>query len=145
MKKKNMFYLLATLLVIAGLIGSYGLHYFTRRRMGMARYVLYKNRDWEGLYPMDGIIHGAILVFIFLSLLLLIVYLFNKKGSRVAVFDLGASFIMAGGFVAFSILQDTQTFRAYYFILMAFGFSVLIQMIKTAAVLFLKEDQKKNS
>ncbi len=111
----------------------------------MARYVLYKNRNWESLYPMDGIIRGAVVLFILLSVLLFIVYLFNKKESRIVVFDLAASFIMAGGFAVFSILQDTQSFRAYYFILIAFGFSVLIQMIKTAAVLLLKKDQKKNS
>ncbi len=145
MKKKNVFYLLGTLLVIIGLTGSYLLHYFTKRRMGMARYVLYKNRNWESLYPMDGIIRGAVVLFILLSVLLFIVYLFNKKESRIVVFDLAASFIMAGGFAVFSILQDTQSFRAYYFILIAFGFSVLIQMIKTAAVLLLKKDQKKNS
>lgn len=47
---KKLFYLFVTMLEVFCLAGAYGVHFFTRKRMGMARYVIYKNREWEAAY-----------------------------------------------------------------------------------------------
>ena len=44
MKKMNkVFYIIATILQVLLLVGIYAVNYFTRKKMGMLRYVIYKN------------------------------------------------------------------------------------------------------
>jgi hypothetical protein len=47
MVMKKAAYISVTILEILCLAGAWAIQYFTRRKMGMARYVVYKNRSWE--------------------------------------------------------------------------------------------------
>ena len=58
---KKVAYISATILEILCLAGAWAVQFFTRTKMGMARYVVYKNRGWESRYPMELLAKGAAL------------------------------------------------------------------------------------
>ena len=67
------------LLEAAALAGAYIINYFTNKKMGMARWVIYKNQGWERDYPMDTLKTAVMAVLILLTIL---VFLFFLKGNR---------------------------------------------------------------
>ena len=59
---KKIGYILALVLEIAALAGAYIIHYFTRRKLGMVRYLNFKNMTWERDYPMGPLKTGCVAV-----------------------------------------------------------------------------------
>ena len=55
---KKAAYISATILEVLCLAGAWAVQFFTRTKMGMARYVVYKNRGWESRYPMELLARG---------------------------------------------------------------------------------------
>lgn len=143
--KKNILYLFATLIQILLFIGAFVLNYFTRRRMGMARYVLYKNRNWENTYPVEEIQTAFTAGLIILSILLILFFYKNKKRlSRKALYKTAGVFILSGLWIGFKMLNTTQSIRAYYFILLVLGAAAVIQILKAAVRIMIElRDQKR--
>lgn len=127
----KVFYAIATILQIILLIGVYAVNYFTRRRMGMMRYIIYKNGIFEDTYPIQQLQYLSIIAIIILTILVLIFYLkrkvkISKKLDSTNTVMLVLTFI----YVGFNLLYSTEDFRAFYFMSLMFGVSALIQIIK---------------
>ena len=127
----KVFYAIATILQIILLIGVYAVNYFTRRRMGMMRYIIYKNGIFEDTYPIQQLQYLSIIAIIILTILVLIFYLkrkvkISKKLDSTNTVMLVLTFI----YVGFNLLYSTENFRAFYFMSLMFGVSALIQIIK---------------
>ena len=127
----KVFYAIATILQIILLIGVYTVNYFTRRRMGMMRYIIYKNGIFEDTYPIQQLQYLSIIAIIILTILVLIFYLkrkvkISKKLDSTNTVMLVLTFI----YVGFNLLYSTENFRAFYFMSLMFGVSALIQIIK---------------
>ena len=127
----KVFYAIATILQIILLIGVYTVNYFTRRRMGMMRYIIYKNGIFEDTYPIQQLQYLSIIAIIILTILVLIFYLkrkvkISKKLDSTNTVMLVLTFI----YVGFNLLYSTEDFRAFYFMSLMFGVSALIQIIK---------------
>ena len=76
---KKAAYISVTILEILCLAGAWAVQYFTRRKMGMARYVVYKNRGWEARYPMELLANGAALLMAVLAAALLLYFLRQRR------------------------------------------------------------------
>ena len=130
MKKAG--YILALLLEVAALAGAYIVNYFTRRKMGMARYVIYKNQGWERDYPMELIKNSVMAVLILLTVLVLIAFLKERREvSRLCVVMNLVMIVLTGLYTCYTLISSTETMRAYYFISLLFAIAAAVQVIKT--------------
>ncbi len=68
------FYIIVSILQLLLLIGMYVVNYFTRKKMGMLRFVIYKNSTWESSYPIAQIQYLVIAL-----LVILMIAYFSKK------------------------------------------------------------------
>lgn len=130
MKKAG--YILALLLEIAALTGAYIVNYFTRKKMGMARYVIYKNQGWERDYPMELIKNSVMAALLLLTILVLVFFLKRRrKAARLcAVMNL-VMVALTGLYVGDTLFSSTETMRAYYFISLLFAIAAAVQVVKT--------------
>ena len=130
MKKAG--YILALLLEATALAGAYIVNYFTRRKMGMARYVIYKNQGWERDYPMELIKNSVMAVLILLTVLVLIAFLKKRREvSRLCAVMTLVMIVLTGLYTCYTLISSTETMRAYYFISLLFAIAAVVQVIKT--------------
>lgn len=131
---KKVLYISVTTAEAVCLAGAYAVQYFTRRKMGMARYVVYKNRGWEAAYPMELITRG---IWLAVAVLAVSVFLFFLKRRKVASGIVGmmnaVMVILTAGSSGFVWLNSTENFRAYYFISGILALAALLQIVKTFA------------
>ena len=139
MKKMNkVFYAIATILQIILLVGIYVVNYFTQKRMGMMRYVIYKNGIFEKSYPIEKLQYLGIIVFIILMILVLGFYIKRKSKLNKSVLNMNiVMVVLTSIYVGFTLLYSTEDFRAFYFMSLMLGVATLIQIIKTFLSVFL--------
>ena len=129
---KKVAYISATILEILCLAGAWAVQFFTRTKMGMARYVVYKIRGWESRYPMELLAKGAALVMVLLTAMLLLCFLRRRRNLTKALWVMSAGMVLlTSGYAVFTWMNSTNEFRAYYFISAILGAVSLIQCIKT--------------
>lgn len=125
--------MLAALLEILAMVGAYAVHYFTRKKMGMARYVIYKNQGWESIYPMETIKWMPVSVILIISLLIVVIFWTTRKkaAKQITVMILGMSALSAL-YIGYTVFNSTETMRAYYFISLLLAIAAVIQIVMTA-------------
>ena len=129
---KKVAYISATILEVLCLAGAWAVQFFTRTKMGMARYVVYKNRGWESRYPMELLAKGAALVMVLLTAMFLLCFLRRRRNLTKALWVMSAGMVLlTSGYAVFTWMNSTNEFRAYYFISAILGAVSLIQCIKT--------------
>lgn len=122
--------LFAYIIEVLLLIGTYVVNYFTRKRMGMARYVIYMNQKWEENYPIDKIQIAAVLAFLLLTALLLGAYFKRRKSGKINFeITIFLVLILTVVFIVFTILKSAETLRSYYFISILLGIALILQII----------------
>lgn len=129
MKKAG--YILAVVLEVAALAGAWIVNYFATKKMGMARYVIYKNQKWGREYPLELIRNIVIAAVVICTVLALIVFIKKKVKSK---FILTMNVVMAAltaVYTGYSLISSTETMRAYYFISLLLGIAAIAQVIKT--------------
>lgn len=133
MKRINkVFNIIFTILQIALVMGIYMVNHFTSKRMGMLRYVLYKNKAFEQICNIEKLQYISIIVLVLLMILNLGIYIkrrskLNKNLSIVNIFMV----ILVVIFVGFNLLYSTDDFKAFYFMSLMLGVTTIIQVIKT--------------
>lgn len=133
---KKVLYGFSLLLELLLLGGTYIVYYFSVKRMGMARHVIFLNQTWEKKYPVPTLILGAMLLVGGLALVNLIIYLKKRPfGRKLPGVELATSLVIAGGFVGFGLGFNTTEVRAYYMILILLFLAALVQQIRTMTVL----------
>ena len=111
---KKAAYISATILEILCLAGAWAVQFFTRTKMGMARYVVYKNRGWESRYPMELLAKGAALVMVLLTAMLLLCFLRRRRNLTKALRVMSAGMVLlTSGYAVFTWMNSTNEFRAY--------------------------------
>lgn len=129
---KKVLYAVSTVLEAICLLGAFAVQYFTRKKMGMARYVLYKNRGWESVYPMEILAKAIPLLMAAMTAALFFYFLRRRKGASKVLWRMNKSLIVLTlVYVGFSWMNSSDGLRAYYFISALLGASCLIQWVKT--------------
>lgn len=128
---KRAWYIMASVFEASLLAGAYIVQYFTRRKMGMARYVVYKNRGWESRYPMELMQYAGMLVLCILAGAVTVFYIRRKdrRSIRMAAMVAATVFLSLLS-VGFTLLSGTDSLRAYYFIGGMFALAAFIQAVK---------------
>lgn len=129
---KKAAYISVTILEILCLAGAWAVQYFTRRKIGMARYVVYKNRGWEARYPMELLANGAALLMAVLAAALLLYFLRQRRNLPKTAWLMNAGMTaLTSAYGGFTWMNSAQEVRSYYFISAILGAVSLIQIVKT--------------
>lgn len=139
----KIFYIILTVLQVLLLIGTYVVNYFTRKRMGMLRFVIYKNINWEQTYQIERLQYLAIIIFVALMILVLAIYL--KTKSQLSKNILNRNIIMViliFIYSRFNLLYSTEDFRAFYFMSIMLAVVTFIQIVKVFFSIILFKNNK---
>jgi hypothetical protein len=134
---KKIFYWVSTILQVLFLIAAYGIQYFSMKRMGMMRYVVFKNHEWEAQYPITILKYAAIAFLVVLCVAGILYmktkksnYITNKKTLTMLIVDITLTLI----FVLFTLIFSADNYRSYYFTSLILAIITLIQHIKILLV-----------
>lgn len=131
---KKYFYWLATLFQILFLITAYGLHIFSQKKMGLMRYLVYINREWEKSYPIHKFQYIIIALFLLFAVLLILKALKIKKGGiildKMSLTRVIFLAIVTTAFIILTFALSPESYRPYYFISLLLAVITLIQVIK---------------
>lgn len=130
---KRAFYWGSAVLQVFLLLTAFGVQWFSVKKMGMMRYVVYISRQWEIQYPIAAL-RNSVIAFLGFLLVIIALYALVKKDRHTAgkkfIAMTAAGVIATLAFVFFSLLYSTEVFRSYYFICLALAAVALLQDIK---------------
>ena len=129
--KQKIAFGLGLLLELCLVIGAVAVYYFSIKRMGMARHVLYLNGQWEKKYPVDLLITAGLLVTVALAIVAVLMYRKNRPFESKLPFMLAVqSALLSTLFVSYGLAFDTKEMRAYYLImLLLFAFCLVMNLM----------------
>ena len=133
-----------TFLEIALLIGAYVVNYFTPRKMGMFRFVGYKNVMWEQQYNIESLKNISFTVLIIMAVAVIVFTVVKLKSSKnyIIIRNVVVTVVLTLSFAFFVITNSTETYKAYYFISILTGFAVLFQILKNLLNVILIKSEK---
>jgi hypothetical protein len=138
--KNKIFYWGIVILQALFLVTAYGIQFFSVKKMGMMRYVLYLNREWEAQYPIATLQYAAIalLVVLFIGIILYArTKVDNNFMDRKLLLMLIVEVIVTLTFVVFTFAYSTESYRSYYFACIILAITAILQDIKI--LVYLKE------
>lgn len=135
---KKVIYWIVNLLEIAFLVGAYLVNYFAPRKMGMARFVVYKNMMIEEQYTnLQGMKMLAVGVVILLAIITITLYFTKRKNVKISMIIV--TIIVTVLYCGFTMLNSKDTYVAFYLISPLIGCATLLQILKTLiSVMFTK-------
>ena len=112
--------------------------YFSTRKMGMMRHVVYTNQKWEANYPIATYELGAFAVVAIIALIVgikLFVKLKseNKDAMWMKIFALQMAVSII--YIGFSLIYSTEQIRSYYYINIGLLLTVFFQTMKSCVYL----------
>lgn len=102
---------------LAALLGAYAFHYFTRKKMGMLRHMIYLNGKWEKTYPLSSLKWLALILLAILLILLIQKSRKKEVSSQAKIASTlasSAAIILCLASMGFMIFSSSQANRAYY-------------------------------
>ncbi len=129
-------YLFLTLVELFLLLGGYLIQYFTKKKMGMARYVIYKNQRWERDYPIESWKTSVLLLIVLLTVAVVIFYIIRRnKLTKMTSMVNGGMVVMTVFYTVFTAMNSIKTLRAFYFISPILALVAIVQIIKAFAAI----------
>ena len=139
---KKVFYWISSALQVLLLIAAYGIQIFSMKKMGMMRYVVYINHEWENKYPIASLKYIVIAVLVLLVVITCIVFTKTRKdGHAFGKMSLPMMIMQAAitlAFVFFTLTYSAESFRSYYFVFLILAVIAFIQDIKV--LIYLKKN-----
>ena len=120
------------ILSIACLIGGYIIQYYTKRKLGMLRWVVYQEAKWQERLPLD------ILKYVYIILLiLLVVGLCKLFGGKIKenVISICLMVVMTVIYICACIFMTNEVVRSSFLIITLIGIGAFIQIIKCMIVI----------
>ncbi|CBH22542.1 membrane protein of unknown function [Acetoanaerobium sticklandii] len=112
--------------------------YFSTRKMGMMRHVVYTNQKWEANYPIATNELGAIAVVAIIALIVGIKLFVKLKSEnkdaiwmKIFALQMAVSII----YIGFSLIYSTEQIRSYYYINIGLLLTVFFQTMKSCIYL----------
>lgn len=140
---KKAIYILLDLLTAAFMIGAYVIQYFTKRKLGMLRWVNYQNMQFQK-NAAYGILKYITAV-VALVLILVILKNYRKKKARMKKTDYVMMLIMSILEIAYlyvTIFWSTEKIASYYLLMPLIGAAVLMQIIRNGIAVGTKKNEK---
>ena len=130
--KKYVGHILSAVLELLLFAGAFVVQYFTNKKMGMARHVIFKNQSWEKTYPLEQWKLLSVIVLAVLLILVAVLLLRRRKTlSRWAVAEGIVMAVMTLFSLYFTLFNSAATLRPYYFMSPMFAAAALLQILRT--------------
>ncbi|MBS4979805.1 MAG: hypothetical protein KHZ72_00310 [Lachnospiraceae bacterium] len=133
---KKIIDVLLDLLTVAFLAGAYIFQYFVKRKLGMVRWVNYKNMTLQEELPLDLLKYAALAIVVILACAVLAGI--RKQGGRIEKSErirAGVLAILAAAYAGVTVFVSAETWNAYYFVMPLLGLAVLMQILRGTAAL----------
>ena len=140
---KKIVYILLDLLTVVFMIGAYAVQYFTRKKLGMLRWVNYQNMQIQ-----KNAVYGIlkyITVVVAIIFIVMIIAGYKKKKAMMRKLDLVMIVIMSllGIFyLGITVLKSIEVLPAYYFLMPLFGAATLMQIVRNGIAVGTKKNEK---
>lgn len=141
---KKIVMIIFDILTLALLASGYIIQYFTKRKLGMMRWINFHTYKYQKMLPLELLKYVAVLVIILLTVFIICRFMKKRKAAkmidRITITVMAVVTLFDFGFALFSSLESV---RAYYFIMPLLSVAALMQIIKNFVVIgMLKEDEK---
>lgn len=126
---KKVLYWIVNVLEVALLAGAALINYYTPRKMGMFRFVGYKNMMWEERYNLQAMKSMAMIVIFILAIITVAMYFIKSRNAKplMVIFTV----LLTVVYVLFSMFNTVDTYKAFYFMSPMIGLAALLQILKT--------------
>lgn len=141
---KKIVMIIFDILTLALLASGYIIQYFTKRKLGMMRWINFHTYKYQEMLPLELLKYVAVLVIILLTVFIICRFMKKRKAAKmidkITITVMAVVTLFDFGFALFSSLESV---RAYYFIMPLLSVAALMQIIKNFVVIgMLKEDEK---
>lgn len=140
---KRLLYIILDLLTVAFLVGAYVIQYFTKRKLGMLRWMNYQNMQFQK-NASYGILK-YITVLVALVLIILVIFGYKKRKEMMGKLNLVMIIIMSILEVVYlyvTVLLSTEKIASYYLVMPLIGAAVLMQIIRNGIAVGTKKNEK---
>ena len=141
---KKIVMIIFDILTLALLASGYIIQYFTKRKLGMMRWINFHTYKYQEMLPLELLKYVAVSVIILLTVFIICRFMKKRKAAKmidkITITVMAVVTLFDFGFALFSSLESV---RAYYFIMPLLSVSALMQIMKNFVVIgMLKEDEK---
>lgn len=141
---KKIVMIIFDILTLALLASGYIIQYFTKRKLGMMRWINFHTYKYQEMLPLELLKYVAVSVIILLTVFIICRFMKKRKAAKmidkITITVMAVVTLFDFGFTLFSSLESV---RAYYFIMPLLSVAALMQIIKNFVVIgMLKEDEK---
>lgn len=141
---KKIVMIIFDILTLALLASGYIIQYFTKRKLGMMRWINFHTYKYQEMLPLELLKYVAVSVIILLTVFIICRFMKKRKAAKmidkITITVMAVVTLFDFGFALFSSLESV---RAYYFIMPLLSVAALMQIIKNFVVIgILKEDEK---
>ena len=141
---KKIVMIIFDILTLAFLASGYIIQYFTKRKLGMMRWINFHTYKYQEMLPLELLKYVAVSVIILLTVFIICRFMKKRKAAKmidkITITVMAVVTLFDFGFALFSSLESV---RAYYFIMPLLSVAALMQIMKNFVVIgMLKEDEK---
>ena len=141
---KKIVMIIFDILTLALLASGYIIQYFTKRKLGMMRWINFHTYKYQEMLPLELLKYVAVSVIILLTVFIICRFMKKRKAAKmidkITITVMAVVTLFDFGFALFSSLESV---RAYYFIMPLLSVAALMQIMKNFVVIgVLKEDEK---
>lgn len=141
---KKIVMIIFDILTLALLASGYIIQYFTKRKLGMMRWINFHTYKYQEMLPLELLKYVAVSVIMLLTVFIICRFMKKRKAAKmidkITITVMAVVTLFDFGFALFSSLESV---RAYYFIMPLLSVAALMQIMKNFVVIgMLKEDEK---
>lgn len=141
---KKIVMIIFDILTLALLASGYIIQYFTKRKLGMMRWINFRTYKYQEMLPLELLKYVAVSVIILLTVFIICRFMKKRKAAKmidkITITVMAVVTLFDFGFALFSSLESVM---AYYFIMPLLSVAALMQIMKNFVVIgMLKEDEK---
>lgn len=141
---KKIVMIIFDILTLALLASGYIIQYFTKRKLGMMRWINFHTYKYQEMMPLELLKYVAVSVIILLTVFIICRFMKKRKAAKmidkITITVMAVVTLFDFGFTLFSSLESV---RAYYFIMPLLSVAALMQTMKNFVVIgMLKEGEK---
>lgn len=141
---KKIVMIIFDILTLALLASGFIIQYFTKRKLGMMRWINFHTYKYQEMLPLELLKYVAVSVIILLTVFIICRFMKKRKAAKmidkITITVMAVVTLFDFGFALFSSLESV---RAYYFIMPLLSVAALMQIMKNFVVIgMLKEDEK---
>lgn len=119
------------------------IQYFTKRKLGMLRWVNFKQSKIRESMPADVLKYVAVMIVLLLTIM--VVRGFIEKRTRLGKIDtvmVAVLVILAAVYLGFTLFVTSETIRSYYLVMPMIGAASLMQVLRNGIAVWMCKDEK---